>query len=63
MNIKTIFKPKTGPATLIVLGGVFLLLGYSGALKTIGVGWILIVLGIALSIFWGFYFKNKKDYY
>jgi hypothetical protein len=58
MNIKTIFKPKTGPATLIALGGIFLMFGYSGVLKTIIVGWILILLGIALSIFWGFYFKK-----
>ncbi|MDD3178680.1 MAG: hypothetical protein PHR26_04140 [Candidatus ainarchaeum sp.] len=59
MDIKTIFKPKTAPATLIVSGVIFLLLGYSGVLKTIGVGWILILLGIGLSLLWGFYFKNR----
>jgi len=59
MNIKTIFNPKTGPASLIVGGILFLILGYSGVLKTIVVGWVLIFLGIGLSLLWGFYFKNK----
>ncbi len=59
MPVKFNFIAKTGPGLLIGGGILFLLIGYLGINEdATTAGWLLIILGVMLSLVWAGKFKK-----